>query len=218
MLLLLSGNIKTSKYWSVVMTCSLISCIVLAVIVMIAELTGSSLRSLTIDPADVELRPAYIGMLSHFGVMLWAATAAICFFASSFLKRSNDKESYRFLSASAIISTIFLLDDALLLHDRVFPTVFGIPEIIIYTIYAGIILSYFVRFAHTFRLTEYRLLLTAASMMVLSIIMDSILPITSLETFIEDGLKFTGILFWSAYFINTAVTWLTKPRQYLITE
>jgi hypothetical protein len=203
-------KIKTSKSWFIVTFCSLISILVLTGIILIGQVTGSSLRNLTIDPADVELRPAYIGMLSHFGIVLWAATAAICFFATNLLNKSADTEAPRFLLASGIISSVLLFDDALLLHDRVLPSIFNFSEIFIYLAYLGMILGYFFRFIHTIRITEYRLLFIAGTLFCISVLMDSILPVTSFETFLEDGLKFAGIIFWSAYFINTAISWVSN--------
>ncbi|MFI5236318.1 MAG: hypothetical protein ACHQLA_00090 [Ignavibacteriales bacterium] len=204
----LLDKIKTSRFWFTVTLCSLISITVMAGLLILGQITGITLRSLTIDPADIDLRPAYIGMLSHFGIMLWSATAAICFFATKLINRSV--EASRFLLVSGIVCSVLLFDDALLLHDRVFPVVFKIPETLVYLCYIGLILAYFFRFIHTIRMTEYRLLFIASSLFCISILMDSILPLTSIETFIEDGLKFTGILFWSAYFISTASSWVSN--------
>jgi hypothetical protein len=206
----LSEKIKSSTFWSTVTTCALISMIAMMGIILIAQLTGASLRSLTIDPADFELRPAYIGMLSHFGLMLWAGSASICFFSAIVLLKTSEKEAYRFLFASGILSTVFLFDDALLLHDRVFPSLLNIPEPFIYLGYLILILGYFFKFIHTIRITEYRLFFISGLLLCISVLMDSILPVTSIETFFEDGLKFTGIIFWSAYFGATAISWLSS--------
>lgn len=205
-----SVKLQILKLRFIIPLCFLVSIFILSGIFLVGQITGASLRHLTIDPADVELRPAYIGMLSHFGIMLWAASAAVCFFGANLLRKTSDVGAFRFLLFSGFTCSGLLFDDALLIHDRVMPHTLGIPETIVYIVYLSIMILYLYSFAHKILKTEYFLLFIAGACLGISILMDSIFPITSIETFIEDGMKFTGIVFWFAYFAYTTTSIVSK--------
>ena len=56
---------------------------------------------LTRDPAAILDVPVYVGFLSQIGILLWAATAAICLFSAAVLWRREPVDSIaRFLVCS----------------------------------------------------------------------------------------------------------------------
>ncbi|MGH2568935.1 MAG: hypothetical protein ACRDGA_11400 [Bacteroidota bacterium] len=201
--------------------CCAVFLTIIAGIVAIGLRTGTRLDHLVIDPVDVDyLMPAYIGMLSHLGVMLWAGSAAVCLFGANLLLRSwssglDVKESGRFLLASGLVASGLMLDDALLLHDRVFPWTFHIHELVVFAVYLGVVLLYLYRFARKILESEYLLLLISGTCLFIMVLMDHLLPFTPLETFFEDSLKFLGIVFFFAYYARTANA-LVKKELHLL--
>jgi hypothetical protein len=167
--------------------------------------TGIPLDWLTRDPSAVTGSGFYIGMLSNLGMMLWSATTAICFFGTFLPSRSHHfRQPSFFLPISGILCLILTLDDGFMLHERVFPRLLHIPEIGIFLGYLIIFAGYSMYFFRWIVMTDYLLLILALLFLGLSTISDQIFPFSSLETFMEDSLKFLGIVFWLAYFSRAA--------------
>lgn len=100
---------------------------------------------------------------------------------------------------------MLVVDDGLLVHDRVFPNHLHLPEEValvgIFIVLSGFFLYYLRRILLT---TDYLFLFLALLFFAISIAMDQRLLDTDLETFFEDGVKFLGIIFWLTYFYLTA--------------
>lgn len=219
---------QSTRFWWTVAICSLVGGLVILGVTMVGYYTDTPLNHLVIDPADYLWDPgtgfkipAYVGMLSHLGTMLWSASAAFCFLGAMLLARwrregesaadgSQRRSGRRFLFWSSAVCAMLMFDDALLLHDRVFPYTLGIDERIVYVVYVTLIILYVIAFARRILATDYEFLFLAASCVGASVLMDRLLPFTPLETFLEDSLKFIGILFWAAYFFNAAIAVCTE--------
>ena len=89
--------------------------------------TGTNIAKLTLDPAAVLEAPFYVGFLSQLGIMLWGATAGVCILSAA-AAPSCAARMRAFLFGCGMFSVLFGLDDALLLHERVFPAHVGIPQ------------------------------------------------------------------------------------------
>jgi ABC-type polysaccharide/polyol phosphate export permease len=98
-----------------------------------------------------------------------------------------------------------MLDDALLVHDYLFPKYLHIPEMYTYGGYTLIVAGYLIFFRRQILLTDYLLLLLAFIGLGFSVILDTSLPFSHLETFVEDSFKFLGIVFWLGYLTHTVV-------------
>ncbi|MBI3005429.1 MAG: hypothetical protein HYY49_08430 [Ignavibacteriales bacterium] len=214
---------QSTRFWWTVAICSLVGGVVILGVTMVGYYTGTPLNHLVVDPADYLWDagtgfqiPAYVGLLSHLGTMLWSASAAFCFIGAMLLVRgrqegepatvgSQRRSGRQFLFWSSAVCALLMFDDALLLHDRVFPYTFGVDERIVYVVYATFIILYVISFARRILATDYELLFLAASFVGASVLADRLLPFTPLETFLEDSMKFIGILFWAAYFGNAAI-------------
>ena len=59
-------------------------------------------------------------------------------------------------------------------------------------------------FFRTILKTEYLLLAIAGFLLGFSLAMDQLVPFSHTQTFVEDGFKFAGILFWLAYHSRAA--------------
>lgn len=178
--------------------------VVLVGVAGISIATGRPMSYLTIDPADIGL-PAYLGMLSNLGIMIWGMAAGACLLARMVLSTIPQAgEERRFFLLSALASGYLMLDDGYLLHDRVFPDVAGIPELIVFLVYGVSFLIYIYKERRIIGDSEYPLLILAAGCVGLSGGIDSALPFSDTVTAVEDSVKFVGILFWFVYFLRTA--------------
>jgi hypothetical protein len=127
---------QLSNTWKTIVIGILISLGSAAFTVMIAKLTGNSISSLAKDPAEIRHFPPYIGMLSNWGVILWVVTATICLFSVVLLKLQKATDGrFKFLLVSGLFSLLLGLDDLYLLHDRLLPRIFHMPEIFFYLLY-----------------------------------------------------------------------------------
>lgn len=173
----------------------------------LSRIKGIPLSDLTRDPAAVTDTVLYIGILSTLGLLLWSASTAICLFAAALLSRDRrHRQASWFLLCSGLLCLLLTFDDALLLHERVFPYLLN-TEFGVFVGYALIVGVYLLYFARQILTTDYLLLLLALLFLSSSAAMDQFLPTSmwrGLETFFEDSLKFIGIVFWLAYFTHTA--------------
>ena len=102
---------------------------------------------------------------------------------------------------SGLLTLYLGLDDALLLHERILPEIFGINEHFLYVIYAGTVFLYIFKFYPIILKTDYVLMVIALSFFALSLIIDITHPFTrNGRFFFEDGSKFIGLVSWFLYF------------------
>jgi hypothetical protein len=161
---------------------------------------GVPLHWLTRDPADVAQTSFFVGALSYVGIVLWSSATAICFLGAYLLGHYNQfRQSVLLLFSSGTICLILTFDDAFQLHEKVLPRRFHIPEIVVFLALLLICVGYLVYFFRRILLTDYQLLILALSLLGLSAAMDRTLPLTNVETYVEDSLKFLGIVFWLTY-------------------
>ena len=68
------------------------------------------------------------GVLSNLGVLLWCTAAAVCGFASFFLRHAQPRSPSRFLLSSSLLSVYLMLDDLFQLHENLLPRYLGLSE------------------------------------------------------------------------------------------
>ncbi|MEW6401731.1 MAG: hypothetical protein AB1649_08025 [Chloroflexota bacterium] len=188
-----------------------------AVTVLVARLTDNPIWKLAKDPAEVMGFPAYIGMLSNWGTLLWISTAAICLFSAVILKQHNASASTaRFIAFSGLISLFLGLDDIFRLHDNILPRLFHARERTFYILYFLIILAYLISFLS--KILERDYLLLGGSIFLFAISRRMFIPLPYFDQFMTTGdmLKYFGIVFWLAFFYRTSmqeVSGLMKAKQ-----
>jgi hypothetical protein len=189
--------------WIIVIIFAISSCIVLGMYAL-SKVVQVHPSDLTRDAASVVGAPLYIGMLSTLGNLLWACSSAICFLGY-WIARDNDEfeRSSRFLLSFGILSAVLTIDDGFLLHETVFPDYLGVPGILVYLVYFLAVGGCLLYFVPTILRTDYILLALSLLFMGLSIVMDVFVRSSNIGTFIEDGCKFIGILFWLIYLART---------------
>jgi len=167
----------------------------------LSAVTGVDLSDLTRDAVAVTDTHLYVGVLSTTGLMLWAATAGVCLLgAANLSKLPQHRGAAWFLLWAGVLTALLGFDDAFLLHERVFPTYFGLPQKGVYIAYISMILGFLMFFFHRILRTDYVLLGMALFFMALSVGMDEFIVYSRFETFVEDSCKFVGIVFWLTYF------------------
>ena len=181
-----------------------VSILFLGIVVYLHIWNNIPISDLTRDTAAIGLLPFYAGFLSQIGILLWAASAMICFFSATVLPshRASYRKLKRFLFVSALLTLLLGLDDAFLLHETVFPQL-GISGRAIYATYGVLLLSYLFRFYPLILTTDHILIAIALGFFGMSIAVD-MLDLSGQRAFLlEDGAKFVGIVSWLVYFFQT---------------
>lgn len=160
--------------------------------------TQQSLDLLTRDPLAISNANFYIGMISNIGILFWCACAAICLFSSVILRQNSRYRESRFLLFSGLLTSFLMLDDLFMLHELVLPVYLRISEYVVYAIYLGVVVSFFIKNIKAIKKTEFVILLAATGFLGLSIVCDTL--ISNLPIFVEDVFKFLGITSWFTYF------------------
>lgn len=161
---------------------------------------GQGIWYFTNDPATVTEHSWSLGIVSQFGILLWAAAVAVCALAGALLWSFSEQRPWAlFAHASAALSMVYLLDDALILHESVLRDHLGIPELVSYGVYGALGLAYLLRFAWAIHQTDYVLLLASLALGGFSMAVDLVNPYLFL---LEDGAKFLAVILWFAYYFQ----------------
>ena len=80
------------------------------------------------DPLAILDGPLYLGLLSNLGALLWCSVATLALFTYASVRGQVDPQAARFLLAGGTITALFCLDDLFMLHEKVLPTLFSLPE------------------------------------------------------------------------------------------
>lgn len=178
-----------------------------------SSLMNFEIEKFTRDPAILFDYHPLVGSISYLGILFWSATAAVCFFAAKVLSYNGSKKASLFLTASGLFTVSLMLDDLFMVHDWLGPVYLQIHEVVFYLFYLLVMVLYIALFWRTILQTEFIFFLAAGMFFALSMGGDVVLPQESLGYFIEDCLKFTGIVTWFIYFTRTSLTWL-KPQPH----
>lgn len=157
----------------------------------------------------------YMGLLSNLGILLWAATAAVCVFTSLVLYVGL-KRTYPalfFLCGGALTGWL-MLDDLFLMHETwgAINKAWGAYDIYFFGTYALLLLIYLIVFRQFIFEIEPFLLILSLAMFVVAVSVDlSGKGESALHWLGEDGTKFMGISLWMTFFLRAA--WLTIVRN-----
>lgn len=176
---------------------------------MISVIKEVPIKNFMRDTTAVARAPFYIGAISNIGVLLWCATASMCFLTSSVLHRASTgtKEQLFFLWA-ALITAVLMIDDLFLVHETVAPRFLAVSSDSVFVIY-GILTSAFLLYYRRLILqTDYILLLLGILFLAGSVAFDMLsdnnfipsLKSTGMQNYLEDSSKLLGIAGWFSYF------------------
>lgn len=181
----------------------------IALVAMVSAWKNIPLRNLTADPVAILNARFYFGFLSQLGIFMWAAMIAICFLMARVLPlHAKNYPIRRFFLWSGLFILLLSLDDVFLLHESVFPAYLGMPEVVTYTLYAGLAAAYLWHFRKVILRSDYTFLALCLTSFGLSLGLD-ILPSPYIVAHLfEEGLKFIGLVAWLAYFWQFSVSCL----------
>lgn len=175
------------------------------------------IRTLVIDVFTIAKIPAYTGLISNIGLLIWCVALTTCFLSSAIIKqKSNSPEMHKFLFYSGCLSSLLLLDDLFLLHERFFQTYFHIPEKITFGIYGIFLIYCLIRFRKIIWKTEFTFLVLAIVFFGVSLLIDifveNYLNITGDPNFslLEEGSKLLGIFSWCNYLVKVSFNKITS--------
>lgn len=158
--------------------------------------------------------PPYLGVLAHVTWFVWvvAGTAALL---AAFVRHqvSRGDRRIRFLIAAAALTGALLLDDFAMLHERAFPKA-GLPEELIYALYAAGFVTLLLRFGPQLREGGSPIALAAGTAWAASIGADFLQEHLDIHAHaVEDGAKLVGTALWAAYLCRASVRTLLAPPQ-----
>jgi hypothetical protein len=162
------------------------------------KLAGVVVSRLTVDTAQYLDAGIEIGLLSTAGIAMWAGAAAACALAALVL---GGRPPGRYLGWTAALLLLLMVDDLLMLHDRVVPDMLGIPEQVAYAVYAAVFAGWLIRFRAEILAGEVTLLAAGGAALGLSVVSDAL----GLNYVVfEDYFKLIGIAAVLAYSFREA--------------
>lgn len=196
------------------------ACLIAALLTLIgallaSRLTGVPAHWLTVDPGAISNVHPLIGALSNLGILLWAATAALCLFTFVLLQNhGTEAPTRRFLLYFGLVTAVLMVDDLFMVHEELAPRYLRAEETLVVGIHGLLLLGGLVYFGRVILSTPYLYLLTALFFFGGSIAIDMVWSTwAEWPTFFEDGAKFMGIAAWMSYFSTVCYTALA-PTPY----
>ncbi|NBC95883.1 MAG: hypothetical protein GVY27_05975 [Deinococcus-Thermus bacterium] len=170
-----------------------------------------------LDPLTVaeHLAPCcrpYFGAISNLGVILWALTAGCCLLAGVVcLRRAGPRDRPAFFFAALLLTSMLMLDDAYLFHEKIFPNMLAIPQTWVIIGYGVAAAAYLVGFARTILAHRWPLMALSLTFFAASLGVDQLTPQGATPNFVaEDGFKFAGICSWLAFHADAAIETLAN--------
>ena len=194
---------------------------VLVAATLVAVIGGVDVGSIVRDPASVLDGHPLVGALSQLGVIIWWVTASVCLFSFLVaLKWGAPRATLVFLLTSGLLTAWLAVDDQFLIHDDLASRYLGLRERHVMAVLLVLAAGWFLANLRVIRRTEWGLLAVSLGLLAASIATD-----LAVQTFaddlstigsgldwsllLEDGLKFMGIVGWSAYLVRFSYFTLT---------
>jgi hypothetical protein len=169
-----------------------------------AIFTGKRIWYFTVDPFLIGNLPFYAGILSNLGILLWTASATVCFFSAAILRNEEFVNRYKwFLVMSGLITSLFLFDGLFQMHRIFYPKYLHLSTFMVYWVYIILGLWYLLFFRKQIMESEYLMLALALGFLGLAVIIDTLSIAPRGNTALSDFSKFFGIVSWFIYFIRT---------------
>lgn len=184
----------------------------LLLVVLAALIAHIPVSSLTRDIASIAQVHPLLGVLSNIGVLLWCATAAICFFGSSLLRQQHLHSVARFLRWAGLMTVVLLLDDLFMIHEYIAPVHFHVDEKVVLASYAAAAGLYLLTHRRLILAANYLLLVAAMLLFSASMLVD-LADGRGWWRLAEDGCKILGIASWLGYHAGVARHWVAQANE-----
>lgn len=188
----------------------------LAAVALAHLLFGVSIPDLTRDVAAIANIPPHFGILSSFGIVLWWTSAVLWLF-SAFLVHALERGNVAFYVYSGVLSAYLGFDDYFQFHELIGPRYLGLSELATFSLLAAATAYYVWRFWDTLLRPDSVLLVVALGLLAGSVVLDAILApwmwhFGEWEYLVEDGLKWMGIVCWTAFCTVRCASELSSAR------
>lgn len=151
------------------------------------------------DPAEVEPFPWYVGAVSDLNLFVWAAATAMYLLAAFGLRRAEPGLAATMAALSAL-TVVFALDDRFLLHEIVYPWLFGVPELVTFGVYAAFLAVILVVYRRVLLAQpEVVILLLGLVGLGLSLLLDAVGWDSTLRRAAEETAKMLGAIAWMIF-------------------
>jgi len=162
----------------------------------------------TRDPAAFAGFPAYLGLYSNLGMMVWGFSTGVLWFTFWIVReRGRGDGVRRYLLTSAILTTVLFFDDFFQFHEAIIPGYLGIPQTLVLAGYAAWALVWLMMNLPVIRKAEPLLLFSSLAFFGLAVVFDFLEDTARLpgHHLWEDGSKFLGIFGWCVYFVRVSL-------------
>jgi len=162
---------------------------------------GYPAELLTPDPNTVAGQPAYVGLFSTLGVMLWGAASAVCFLAAAAVRRAGRGTRVAFLVATGALCLVAGVDDAALFHENVAPRL-GVPQAVVLAVYAAAGAGWLLYFRGVLRASGPVLPAVFMGCFAVMVVVDQL----ELSRLVEDYFKLVGMAALLTFVASEALT------------
>lgn len=191
------------------MAAVLVATVAIAIVLIAAELAGEDVEKLTGDVVSTASVHPWTGFLSTLGLLAWAACFGVCALAAAVLRMRGDQRA-PFFAVTALLLAYLALDDAYLIHEYLADDVIGVPQPVVYTALAAVIVYTGRRFRRVVAATDVRLLAIALGALSASVAIDVVEQQLHLAG-VEEWLKLSGLAALSAWCFTAAARALDDP-------
>jgi hypothetical protein len=154
----------------------------------------------------------YFAFVSHLGVIGWALTAGVCLFAALCVLATTPRRGLVLtLAYAGGLGLLFVLDDLLMLHERVFPRL-GVPQAVVLGTFAALGAGYGLLQRRLLLSREGAFLTLAFLLFGLSLACDLLHEGEGPIRLAEDSFKFVGIASWGVFHLGLALRAVTGTR------
>lgn len=210
---------QAERLWPLLLVLYVPVAAILLAIALFRLTVGIEVSDFLRDPVQFYEGPAYIGMVSVLGGLIWASTVAVCLFTHGLLRGrgasgSSARDGQFFLAAGGI-TALLMFDDVFMLHEVVLPDALGIPETVVFATYGALLLGFLARYRAWILQYDFLILLLALAALGASVavdITDSLIPYPATYLW-EDGAKLFGIVSWAAFFVSAAAHRLRESQS-----
>jgi hypothetical protein len=188
--------------------CLLVSCVLLTLMflffILMARKYDVTMSYYTRDPAAIFKGSPFAGIISNIGIILWCATASICFF-SLVLNSKKGIFISAFLLMSGIFTSILMFDDLFMIHEYIIPEKLNVSQKAVYVFYILFAAMYFSAFFKIIIKFDFLLIIVSCSFFFLSLVCDNFLNQQGMIIFTEESSKLFGIATWFLFFSRTCL-------------
>lgn len=171
---------------------------------------GIPIQDMTRDVSAIGGIHPLAGFLSSLGILLWATSGSIWIFSAFVLHVADERRQAPFAFGFGTVTWLLVLDDLFQFHESLVPTYLGWNEEMGYALLGTAILALLAVHRRSILESPFRLLAVSFLCFGASVFVDVLEPwlwrTRSLAYLLEDGLKWLGIVSWSAY----AASWCRR--------